>query len=417
MQVTGRSLATVAAAILLGLGLVACDPGGEPRVTGTVGRETSGPASPPAVPTASPTPPPGTAEPADDADPSSVGLTFEEVASGFESPLHVLPAPAGGLLVVEQPGRIQLLRDGEASVYLDIVDRVIAGGERGLLGVAFAPEDRDRVFVHYSGAGGRTTLSTFAVDGDAADPASEEVLLTVDQPAANHNGGQILFGPDGHLYLGLGDGGGANDRFDNGQDPHTLLGTILRLDVASTAGAYDIPPDNPFADGREGAPEVWAYGLRNPYRLDFGVGRLFITDVGQNAVEEIDAEPAGAAGLNYGWPILEGPDCFAQPDCEPAGTTLPVTSYRHEDTGGCAAIGGEVYEGRAIPALVGWYLYSDLCAGFLRAVRVADDGSVEEVELTDRTGEVPRVLGFGHDESGELLVTLADGRVLRLVPA
>ncbi|MBW3659785.1 MAG: PQQ-dependent sugar dehydrogenase, partial [Actinobacteria bacterium] len=246
--------------------------------------------SPPAAPSGD-APPPSPAS-----DPAAVALRLEEVASGFELPLHALPAPAGGVLVVEQPGRVRLLRDGEVTSYLDIVDRVVSGGERGLLGVAFAPDDRDRVFVHYSGEGGRTTLSTFAAGPDAADPGSEEILLTVDQPAANHNGGQLLFGPDGHLYLGLGDGGGANDRFDNGQDPRTLLGTILRLDVTGADGGYDIPPDNPFADGRGGAPEVWAYGLRNPYRLDFGDGRLFIADVGQNAIEEINAEASDAAG-------------------------------------------------------------------------------------------------------------------------
>lgn len=412
------------AAVLLGVtalsvGTAACGSGGDGRQVAptTPAERPDGDRSPDdATSTPAPPRPTGGATPSPTrADLRSVDLALREVASGFDAPLFVAPAPGSGLLVVEQPGRIQLIRDGEVRTYLDLTDRVVAGGERGLLGLAFLPDpDDDRLILHYSGEGGRTTLSRFRAGPDRADPASEEILLTVEQPAANHNGGQIAFGPDGSLYLGLGDGGAANDRFGNGQDPDTLLGTVLRLDVSAEQG-YEVPPDNPFVDGG-GAPEVWAYGLRNPYRLAFGDGRLFIADVGQNAIEEINAEPADAAGLNYGWPILEGPVCFAEPDCDPSGTTLPVTSYRHEETGGCAVIGGEVYRGSAIPALVGWYVYSDLCAGFLRAVRVSDDGRVEEVGLTDQVGEVGRVLGFGLDADDELLVGLDDGRILRLVP-
>lgn len=417
-----RTRAGPAALGLLALLVAGCDGGNGGRVAPTASEERpADPARPggDATSPASRPSPTGRSSPAPPVptDLATVGLALEQVASGFDDPLLALPAPGSALLVVEQPGRMLLLRDGAVTTYLDISDRVVTGDERGLLGAAFPPDrGDDRIFLHYSGAGGRTTLAAFETDPDGADPRSERILLTVDQPAANHNGGQLVFGPDGYLYLGLGDGGGSGDRFGNGQDPSTLLGTLLRLDVGADVDGYAIPPDNPFADGEGGAPEVWAYGLRNPYRLAFGDGRLFIADVGQDAVEEINAVPADAGGLNYGWPILEGPDCFAAADCDPAGTITPVTSYRHAETGGCAVIGGGVYAGDAIPALIGWYVYSDRCAGFLRALRIADDGSVEEVDLTDRTGVVPDVRGFGLDGAGELLLAVDDGRILRLVP-
>lgn len=418
MPVRRWRIRTVAVGALLLLAAAACGDGGAERMATPTATDEASPARPAPTSPSAASPSAGGATPSPaDADLGTVGLSLEEFGSGFEQPVAALPDRDAGLLVLELPGRLQLVRDGRVRTYLDITDRVTTGGERGLLGAAFPPHPGDdRILVHYSGVDGRTTLSRFATTADGADPASEEVLLTVEQPASNHNGGQILFGPDGYLYLGLGDGGAADDRFGNGQRPDTLLGTVLRLDVAGEEG-YAIPPDNPFADGRDGAPEVWAYGLRNPYRLDFGAGRLFIADVGQNQIEEINAAPADAAGRNYGWPLLEGPVCFAEPDCDPSGTTLPVTSYRHEDTGGCAVIGGGVYGGEAIPGLLDWYVYSDLCTGFLRAVRVRPDGTAEEADLTDRTGEVARILGFGTDPAGELLLTLADGRLLRLVPA
>lgn len=412
-----------AAGLAVAVVSAACGDDGDPQVTepgptaGTASPRTTPPtaAEPPgeASPTRAPSP-----EPSPTALIGEVALRLTEVGTGFDAPLQVLPAPGGGLLVVEQPGRVRLLRDGQVTTYLDVSDRVTAGGERGLLGIALHPDhpSDERMVVHYSGSGGRTVVATVAAGEDSADPGSESRLLTRDQPAANHNGGQVRFGRDGFLYIGLGDGGGAGDQFGNGQRPDTLLGTILRLDIDG-GDPYAIPDDNPFADGREGAPEVWAYGLRNPWRFDFDGGRLYIADVGQNAVEEVNAEPADAAGVNYGWPILEGPACFAEDDCDPSGTALPATSYRHADTGGCGVIGGEVYDGAALPALRGWFLYSDLCAGFLRAVRVAEDGTVEEADLTEQVETLERVLGFGHDADGELHIALQDGRVLRLDPA
>ena len=392
----------------------------EPTVVAPTTSTSETGSAPPSTPGSEAATPPSTegagALPIGDATRARVDV--ELVAEGFDAPLQVLPSPWGGLLVVEQPGRIQLLRDGERTTYLDLTSRVTTGGERGLLGVAFHPDapDDPRLYVHYSGLRGRTTLASLTASADGADPGSEQVLLTVEQPASNHNGGQLLFGPDGMLWLGLGDGGASGDRFGNGQRPDTLLGTILRLDVQPD-GSYTVPPDNPWAAGGEGAPEVWAYGLRNPWRFDIGGGRLYVADVGQNAIEEVDSVPVGAAGVNYGWPILEGTACFAEDPCDPTDTVLPVTEYTHDDTGGCSIIGGRVYAGTAIPDLAGWFLYTDLCAGFLRAVHVDEAGRVREADVTPASGTVGGILGFGPDADGELHLAVQDGRILKLVPA
>lgn len=376
--------------------------------------ETTAPSvSPTASPSrsASPTPPPS----ADD-----VELALEEVATGLSAPLLVTaPEDADGIWVVEQTGTVRILGSGAPATYLDISDRVRAQGEQGLLGLAFHPDhaDNGRVFVHYSGANGETVLSEFSGSARSADPSSEQLLLTVSQPAANHNGGSVVFGPDGMLYLALGDGGAAGDLFGNGQDPGTLLGAILRLDVSSP-GEYSIPEDNPFADADGGAAEVFAYGLRNPYRIAFGPdGTLYIADVGQNAVEEVNAIPLDdAAGSNFGWPILEGTRCFQQEGCDPDGTVLPMLDYTHAATGGCSVIGGEVYDGTLLPGLAGHYFFSDLCAGFLRSILVEDGELQDERDWTDEVSELGRVLSIGRDATGELYVTEQNGRVLKLVP-
>ena len=252
-------------------------------------------------------------------------LRLVEVASGLSSPVD-LTSPDGDprLFVVEQAGRIRVIRDGVVAEtpFLDIRDRVRAGGERGLLGLAFHPRyvENGRFFVDYTDAAG-TVVERYRVSGDPdlADPASAFPVLRVAQPFANHNGGQVAFGPDGMLYAGLGDGGGAGDPLDQGQDVETLLGSILRIDVDS-AEPYAIPPDNPFAAGG-GRPEIWAYGLRNPWRFSFDTptGRLYIGDVGQDRREEIDVAGAGDGGLNFGWPTTEGTLCFRPADCDPVG--------------------------------------------------------------------------------------------------
>lgn len=414
---------TVALALACVLLLGACSRSVEP------GEDTTPPGevveSPVATPTGAPTSEPSTASPTT-ASPSPAGsiddvqLRVEEVVTGLGAAVLLTSPPDDPRrFVVEQAGRVRLLQDGELSTYLDLTDRVTAGGERGLLGLAFHPEfaSNGRLFVHYSGEGGDTVLAEYSADPGAgtADAASERVLLTVEQPASNHNGGTVAFGPDGMLWLGLGDGGAAGDRFGNGQDPGTLLGTLLRVDVDGEH-PYAIPPDNPFADGEGGAPEVWGYGLRNPWRFTFHDGQVLIGDVGQDAVEELDAAAVSEVGANFGWPVLEGPRCFQQEDCAPPEAYVPpAASYTHEETGGCSVIAGEVYDGTAAPALRGHWFYTDLCAGFLRSIRVEHGEVVEERDWTEQVGRLDGPLSFGRDAAGELYVTTQDGRLLRLV--
>lgn len=415
--------------VLVALLAVACGSDGPaPTATGPTATAptATGPATtPPATtPPATATPPSRTdgarssPEP-DQTRPAPTGVRAREVVTGLSSPLQIVPRPTdGALLAVEQPGRVRILGDGGARPWLDLTDRVLSGGERGLLAVAFHPDfPRDnRLFVHYSGQpDGRTVLSSIPVRGGRPDPARERVLLEHDQPAANHNGGMLRFGPDGRMYLGLGDGGAAGDRFGNGQRPDTILGTILRLDV-SQPGELRAPRDNPFVGGG-GHRFVWQYGLRNPWRFTFDQGWLYIADVGQDAIEEINVRRSGRSGLNFGWPILEGSRCFRSSSCDRSGLVPPTLEYAHADTGGCAVIGGEVYRGGALPDLRGHYLYGDLCAGFLRSARVVDGRVVGRRDLTDQVGSVEGLLGFGSDRAGEVYLGLQDGRVLKIVPA
>lgn len=376
------------------------------------------------VPVESPMPasPPSTSN-ADD----PPALALEEVADGLEAPIGIASAPGGWLLVNERVGRVVAIHPerGEREVALDIRDRVGGEGERGLLGLVLHPgwPDEGRAFVHYSDLDGDTVLAELAgtQDGDEApvlDPGSERLLLAVDQPFPNHNGGQLAFGPDGHLWLGLGDGGSAGDPLGNGQDPATLLGAILRLDV-SRPGAYGIPADNPFADGSGGAPQVYLYGLRNPWRFSFdpASGDLWIADVGQGAYEEIDRlDPDTAAGANLGWNVMEGGHCFADPSCASDGLVLPLAEYGHDM--GCSVTGGYVYRGSTIDGLDGWYLFADYCSGILFGIR-ADaaapaDGSVLAPRPLLETGR--SVSSFGTDSAGELYLTdIRGGTLSRIV--
>jgi glucose/arabinose dehydrogenase len=238
------------------------------------------------------------------------------------------------------------------------------------------------------------------------------VLLEIDQPAGNHNGGMVAFGPDGYLWISTGDGGGANDQFDQGQRPDTLLGTMLRIDV--DGDPYAVPTANPFADGGEGAAEVWAYGLRNPWRFSFDGDRLYIADVGQNEIEEVDVvEVEQREALNFGWPIMEGTNCFRSSSCSSDGLVLPVVEYPHGE--GCSVTGGYVYRGTAIPELVGHYFYGDYCSGWVRSFLVADDGSVgEEREWLPR-GTLAGLTSFGVDATGELYAMTTNGTIWRIV--
>jgi glucose/arabinose dehydrogenase len=270
-------------------------------------------------------------------------------------------------------------------------------------------------FVNYTDVEGDTRVVRYSVSADpnAADPASGVPILHVEQPFGNHNGGHILFGPDGMLYIALGDGGSGGDPQGHGQDTGTLLGTILRIDV--DGDPYVIPPDNPFVDDPAGRDEIWGFGLRNPWRVSFDEPSetFYVADVGQNRWEEINAVPAAEPGLNYGWNIMEGEECFEAETCDESGLVLPVLTYR---TGpeGCAVIGGDVYRGSRIPDIVGHYFYSDWCQGWLRSFRL-EDGEAQDQREWD-VGDLGRILSLGTDAEGELyLLSSTDGTVYRLI--
>jgi glucose/arabinose dehydrogenase len=366
--------------------------------------------------------------------PSAVRLELEPVVGGLEAPLFATGAGdgSGRLFVVEQAGRIRIVRDGRLveEPFLDITDRVQAGGERGLLGLAFPPgfpATEDRFFVHYSDENGDTAVSAFRVsadDPDRAVPASEQLVLQVAQPYANHNGGWIGFGPDAMLYVALGDGGSGGDPEGNGQNKATMLGKLLRLDVLGAepgaARAYDVPADNPFAGGDvPGRGEIWAYGLRNPWRASFDrlTGDLWIGDVGQGAWEEIDralvSEGAGR-GTNFGWNVTEGRHCFSpRSGCDRDGIAMPIAEYGHDQ--GCTVVGGYVYRGSVYPALSGVYVFGDYCSGRVWGVASGGPADQEPVLLL---GSGHTISSFGEDDAGELYVTdLATGELLRVTAA
>ena len=325
------------------------------------------------------------------------------------------------LYVTEQVGRVRAVRDGalDAAPVLDITADVGSGGERGLLGLTFSP-DGTKMYVHYTNKNGDTRVDEYAMSGNTADAGSRRQLLALPQPQANHNGGELDFGPDGLLYLGLGDGGGRGDSGSghapggNGQSLDTMLGKILRINPTPADGRqYTIPPDNPFANGG-GLPEIWAYGLRNPWRFtwDRETGNMWIADVGQNAWEEVDFLPAGqGAGSNFGWNHLEGTHEFA--GNAPPGAIPPIFEYPL-DGGACAAIGGYVYRGSEIPALTGAYLYSDYCDSAIRAL-VEQNGQVADQRDLGVTAN--QVTAFGEDQDGELYVLSQGDGLQRIDPA
>lgn len=351
---------------------------------------------------------------------SDGGVDLERVAGGLVSPVY-LTSPAGDarLFVVEQPGRIRIIRNGQllTQPFLDIVAKVGAGGERGLLSVAFHPQfsTNGLFFVDYTDLNGNTRVERYRAspsDALVADAASAHTILTVAQPYPNHNGGLVLFGPDGRLYIGLGDGGSSGDPQGNGQSRGTLLGSILRIDVDS-GDPYAIPADNPFNNTAGARPEIWLYGLRNPWRFAFddADGLLYVADVGQNQWEEIDVVRATAGGLNLGWNVREGRHCYNSTTCSTTGLTDPVLEYGHDPE--CSVTGGFVYRGSALPDLTGHYFFSDYCAGWVRSFRYVDGNATD---LKDWGLNAGRVLSFGRDSAGELYVLNDAGEVLRLVP-
>ena len=337
--------------------------------------------------------------------------------------LQVAPGDTTRLFIAEKPGRIVILKNGalNPAPFLDISSRVSNGSEQGLLGHAFHPQyaTNHKFYVDYTDGSGNTHVVEFlaSANPDSAS-ATEREILFVAQPASNHNGGQIAFGPDGYLYIALGDGGGGGDTYRNGQNLGSLLAKILRLNIDS-GSPYSIPLDNPFV-GRAGArDETWDYGLRNPWRFCFdrSNGDLYIADVGQDAWEELDYEAHGAGGKNYGWNIMEGLHCFGSVTCNRTGLTLPVAEYSHLD--GCSVTGGYVYRGTEIPELDGVYFYGDYCTGIIRSFRIDQGQATNQTDWTSalRTqsgGQMQGLSSFGQDARGELYILLLSGEVYRI---
>ncbi len=365
-----------------------------------------------------PIPPPG----------SSTTVALRAVVSGLDSPVAITHAGDDRLFVTLQPGRVAVLRNGQvlATPFLDISALVSSGGERGLLSVAFHPNfaGNGLFFVDYTDLAGDTVIARYrvsAADPDRADPASGVILLTIAQPFSNHNGGQLQFGPDGKLYIGMGDGGSGGDPQLNAQRDDTLLGKLLRIDVDSASNSppfYAVPSDNPLFGGVRN--EIWAKGLRNPWRFSFDrlTGDLYIGDVGQNGREEIDLQPrASRGGENYGWNVMEGRVCFSDaalsigaPPCNDPRLTAPIIEYDHSQ-GNCSVTGGYVYRGTQVSGLSGAYLYGDFCSGNLWAAR--RNGSAWTVESLP-----PRATGlttFGEALDGEMYLATSSGTLYRIV--
>ena len=343
------------------------------------------------------------------------GFILGSDALGFVLGMEVLPDGSGDVVLVAREGRLwRADADGAVHLYGDISERVLSGGEQGLLGLAFSPTfaSDGLAYLHYTAPGpARTVISRFRTADGGLNTGSEEVLLQVEQPFPNHNGGQIAFGPDGLLYIALGDGGAGGDPLGHGQDLETLLGAVLRIDV-SEPGGYRIPADNPFVEveGARARPEIYAYGLRNPWRFSFDseTGKLWAADVGQDEWEEVNTIVAGG---NYGWNTLEGFACFASAACSRDGLQPPRAVYAHGPLGGCSITGGYVYRGAALPELDGWYVYGDFCSSRVWAVDATSDGP--PVVLAD-AHPAGSITSFGLTPAGEVAVLTMDGATFTL---
>ena len=363
-----------------------------------------------------PPPPPGTP-------------ALTPLSTSLSSPVYATSPPGdlARLFVVEQTGRIRILRHDTllGTNFLDIHTKISSGGERGLLSVAFHPQyaTNGRFYVYFTNPNGDIRIVRYNVSSDpnVADESSADTVIAVAHPSySNHNGGQLQFGPDGKLYAGLGDGGSGGDPNGNGQNTHALLGKLLRLDVDGASG-YTIPSDNPFANGINGAPEVWAYGLRNPWRFSFDrqTGDLYIADVGQDAWEEVNIARGGSfsSGTNYGWNRLEGTHCYpAGTTCSAAGTVVPLLEYGHTNSA-CSITGGYVYRGTRVQALAGQYLYADYCAGFVRSFQFVGIDVTNRADWTMQLSPGGQISSFGEDAHGDVYVMTLSGGLYRIIEA
>lgn len=374
------------------------------------------PTSTPIPPTFTPEPPTPTATPASI---NPAEYRWRRVADGLTEPVLLTHAgdSSGRTFIVEQPGVIKILQNGQvlAEPFLDIRDRVNDGAnEQGLLGLAFHPQYAANgwFFVNYTGAQGQTVIARFTANGNVADVTSERIVLEIAQPYANHNGGHVAFGPDGFLYIGLGDGGSAGDPQDFAQNLQSLLGKMLRLDVNTEP--YAIPPGNPFVSRSDIRPEIWSFGWRNPWRFSFdrATGDMYVADVGQNSIEEVSFQSAASAGgENYGWRFLEGTGAYL--GTAPEGLVAPIAGYTHAE-GGCSVTGGYVYRGPTLTDLNGVYVFGDYCTGLTWSLRLVND-VWERREFMDTDFVIS---SFGEDEAGELyLLNHRAGEVYQLVHA
>jgi glucose/arabinose dehydrogenase len=412
-----RSLVVVPVAALLLLGCVESADPPRPSVLPSPAPTTAPSSSPSAAPT--------------DAGPSGAppALSVEPVLDGLTDPVDIAwrPDDPDTLFVVEQVGRVRIVRDDRLveRPFLDISDLVRAGGEAGLLGLAFLPSaEAGRFFVYYTNEAGRQVVASYDTDPDDPDvaaPGTATVWLDMADRFGNHNGGALVFGPDGDLYIGTGDGGGAGDPLDSGRHLDTLLAKVLRIDVDHDVPGdidprYVVPSDNPFVDRSGARPEIWLTGLRNPWRIRFdrANGDLWIADVGQGDREEIDVARAGQSGLDFGWNVMEGSTCFRSVgvDCVTPELTLPVAEYDHSISGICSVTGGTVYRGAAFPGLVGWYVFADYCSGTFWAI----DASLDRTEEPAVVAETEFLISaIAEDAAGELYATdHAGGQLLRI---
>ncbi len=390
--------------------IVAPPPSPEQPVDATATPSPS-PSAPPS-PSSSPSP---TGEPLPDVE--AVDVTLTEVAQ-LDAPIDLAVRPGDDALwIAERGGTVRAVRGGvvDPAPLIDLSGDISTDGERGLLGITFSP-DGGRLYAYFTGREGDIRVDEWVMDSAGGPAGNRRMLVSQPHPRSNHNGGTVTFGPDGLLYLGIGDGGGQGDPAGNGQALDTVLGKIVRIDPAPSNGFnYTVPPDNPFV-GREGArPEIWAYGLRNPWRWSFdrATGDVWIGDVGERQVEEVNVVPfAEAPGANFGWSLFEGSLPFAAPASATPEGVVPIAEYSHDE--GCSVTGGYVYRGEAIPDLRGAYVFGDFCQGRVQAI-VASEGAL--YASADLGVQVDSLVSFGEDATGELYALSLDGGVYRLDPA